>query len=139
MEYYVLSRYEIQITELQYESRSLVTNFLLFIGTGWFIIVFKILHPLFPHWMRSIQSTIPYDILHLYSKVLTVKDKANKGTFGAQLISCWIVETSVNRSIMPFKFWSVLLETKEVDQLDVICEDWRSVTESRKKRTFCLK
>jgi len=38
------------------------------------------------------------------------------------------LDTSANRSEIPERFWNVVLEKDEIDQLDRSCEEWRSVT-----------
>jgi hypothetical protein len=37
---------------------------------------------------------------------------------------CWNVDTSENRSAIPWMFWNVVFEKDEEDQLDRSCEKW---------------
>jgi len=43
----------------------------------------------------------------------------------------WNLEDSCSRSVTPGKFWNVVLEKDGEDQLDRLCEKWRSITQSQ--------
>ena len=51
-------------------------------------------------------------------------------------IWCWNLDASGSRSETPGKFWDVVLEKDGKDQLDRLCEKWRSITESQGAEEF---
>jgi hypothetical protein len=43
---------------------------------------------------------------------------------------CWNLDSSKGRSETPGKFWYVVLEKDGDDQLDQLCEKWRSIPQT---------
>jgi hypothetical protein len=51
--------------------------------------------------------------------------------FGRSSLWCWKLDTSESIWEIPGKFWSVVLEKDEENQVDRSCEKWGSITQSQ--------
>ena len=77
----------------------------------------------------SIQKEVGFFHQHIGLKVKEETGKVLHLEHG--FVWCWNLDTSGSGSEIPGKFWNVVLE-KDGDHLDRSCEEWRSVTESRR-------
>ena len=59
------------------------------------------------------------------------KETGKMSHMGYSFMWCWNWDALGSRSETPGKFWDVVLEKDGKDQLDRLCEKWRSITENQ--------